>query len=131
LLDGLPFANRRLDRNPPSVAGSSSLGRHKNATPVVVIMDGSSRACRALQIALQLSQHLATELIVFLAPLPGMAFDELRDQTNKIINEQPKPKTLHIEVLSSIESIQGKLKMGKRRDKAQQYAHPISSICAR
>ena len=54
------------------------------------LMDGSSCAFRALHIALQLSRSLVSDLIVFLAPIPGISIEELRDLTKAMIGD-PDP----------------------------------------
>ncbi|MEQ1827556.1 MAG: universal stress protein [Pirellula sp.] len=114
ILDWLPNANRRLARGLTPASSPSLLGGNKPPKQIVVIMDGTSCAFRALQIAIQLCRSAATELIVFLVPKPGISFEELRDQTNKIIQEQPSPAGLSVEIISSMECIIQKLKVGKR-----------------
>jgi nucleotide-binding universal stress UspA family protein len=115
LLNGLRFANRLSTRNPPSESGLISPGKDELTNHVAVILDGSSCAFRALHVALQLTRSLASDLIVFLVPMPGISMDELHDLTNLRLHEQPRQKTSNIEVISWVESTTLKLNIRKNR----------------
>lgn len=114
-LDQLPYTNRRVDLSQASEAGSKSFGRDEPGKHIVVIMDGTGCAFRALHIALQLSRSLASDLIVVLAPMPGISLNELGDLTRTMIDEQPLPKSSNVEVVSLLESTPAKLSIRKRR----------------
>jgi nucleotide-binding universal stress UspA family protein len=115
VLDRLPYNRRRLDLNPPSESSARSRGRDEPRQHIVVIVDGSSCAFRALHIALQLSRSLASDLIVFLAPMPGISVRELGDLTRTMIDEQLLPKTMNVELVSLLESTSEKLDIRKQQ----------------
>jgi K+-sensing histidine kinase KdpD len=115
LLDRLPYATRRLDRKPASASSLSSRNKSEPTSKLVVIMDGSSCAMRALHIALQLCRNLSFDLIVFLAPSADKGMEELRELARAEIDEQPSSKSFKIEFVSSIDVLTEKLKVGKQR----------------
>lgn len=116
LLERQHYSNRRAERNLSSVSDDSSSHRKSEpATHLVVIMDGSSCAFRALHLALHLSHSLAADLIVFLAPTPSIGIEELGELTTAVIDAQPRSKSSKIEIFSSIDAILRKLRVGKHR----------------
>lgn len=115
LLDTFPKAFQRMSLRSRSESVSRPLGRDEPIREIFVIMDGSSGAFRALQIALRLSRSLPADLTVLLSPLSEMDINHLRRLTEGVIEDQRAVLKSNIKLVSSVESITETLDVGKQR----------------
>jgi nucleotide-binding universal stress UspA family protein len=70
--------------------------------PIVVVMDGSAAACRALRIAMNLSRSTACELQVLLVQSTSHDFNMLREIVQAIAAEQSYTSMPRIEAVASL-----------------------------